>query len=494
MATPRLAFSLFTLFLILATGSAHARQATEARAAWQVLRYDLSASVNAAERALVGRAVISARNVGEGAGRSLTVRLNPAATVTSAKAGDAAAAVSARKDERTNLLVATLTLPATVAPGATTTVTVEYRLPVAENSGFASVSPEGAQFLPPSFWYPTPNTVVAPRGADYAPSRLSVTAAGGETILSAGRSTADGFEQPLYGQPFFLAGRWETVEGAGEARGVSAHLQAGAGADERQRAEALVALAADARKFYAGLLGPAPETQVRLVGVRRGAGFEMAGTLLVDHAVFRRTKTDSVTALQIAEAVARLWVGGARGIEGAGAGAVREGLPRFLATLFLEQQFGRDVADKERTRIAVQYAPYARRDASLAENSPALETYFNTAANKGALVWRIVMNAVGRDPFLAALRRELSKEGAGQVSLASLRAALAEGGAAGFAQLLAGLFDKPTDTDLLVGLPQARGAAQAVALRNMGSFDVDVAVQATTDGGQRLSARARVPA
>ncbi len=277
MATPRLAFSLFTLLPDSGDRQRRTRGKTpEARAAWQVLRYDLSASVNAAERALAGRAVISARNVGEGAGRSLTVRLNPAATVTSAKAGDAAATVSARKDERTNLLVATLSLPATVAPGATTTVTVEYRLPVAENSGFASISPEGAQFLPPSFWYPTPNTVVAPRGADYAPSRLSVTAAGGETIISAGRSSADGFEQPLYGQPFFLAGRWETVEGAGEARGVSAHLQAGAGADERQRAEALVALAARSAQVLRGASRPrardagAPGRRAARRGLRDG--------------------------------------------------------------------------------------------------------------------------------------------------------------------------------------------------------------------------------
>lgn len=485
--------AILSLILLL-TPAASARQTTEARAAWQVLRYDLSASVNYAERALTGRAVINARNVGEGAGRSFTVRLNPAAEVTSAKAGDANATVSSRKDERTNLLVSTLTLPAAVQPGATTSVTVEYRLPVTENSGVGSVSPEGAQFLPLSFWYPTPNTVLAPRGADYAPWRVAVTNTGGDfTTISAGRAASEGFDQPLYGQPFFLAGRWDAV--TGDARGVSAHLSAGATAEEKERARALVALAADARKFYEGLLGPAPETDIRLVAVRRGAGFEMAGTLLLDSAAFRRSKTDSVTALQIAETVARLWVGGAKNVEGAGAGAVREGLPRYLATLFLEQQFGKDAADKERSRMALLYAPIARRDAPLAETTPALDTYFNTAANKGALVWRIIANAVGRDIFMSTLKRGLAKDGAANLSLASLRAALAEGGGGeAFTQTIAGLIDKPTDTDLLVGLPQPRGTGQTVALRNMGSFPVNVDVQATTDAGQRLTAKARVPA
>lgn len=497
MTTTRLIFSFLILLTILLTGDALARQPqTEPRAAWQVLRYDITATVTGAgggERSLTGRATISARNVGGGAGREMTVRLNPAAEVTNAKAGDATASVRSRKDERANLLVATLTLPSSVPPGGTTAVTVEYRLPVADNSGIASISPEGAQFLPLSYWYPTPNTPLAPRGADYAPYRLSVGGAG-DTVVSAGRASGDGFDQPLNSQPFLITGKFETIAGAGEARGVSAFVHAGASAEERQRAEALVALAAAARAFYAGLLGPAPDTQVRLVGVRRGAGFEMAGTLLLDHAAFRRTKTDSTTALQIAEAVARLWVGGARGLEGEGAGAVREGLPRFLATLFLEQQFGKEVADKERTRMALLYAPIARRDAPLAQTSPIYDTYFNSAANKGALVWRIVMNAVGRDFFNAVLRREFSKDREGSVSLASLRAAFTEGASESFTRLLAGLLEQPTDTDLLVGLPQRRGAGQAVALRNMGSFDVEVTVQATTDGGQRVSAKARVPA
>jgi tetratricopeptide (TPR) repeat protein len=47
---------------------------------------------------------------------------------------------------------------------------------------------------------------------------------------------------------------------------------------------------------------------------------------------------------------------------------------------------------------------------------------------------------------------------------------------------------------LLVGLPVERAGAWVSNLRNTGSFDVEVTVQALTDHGERLTATARVPA
>jgi tetratricopeptide (TPR) repeat protein len=445
---------------------------------------------------LTARAVVAARNVGQGVGRTFTARISPDAEIKSVSVGDASARFVTRAEARTKLQQVQVTLPAPVTPGGSLSVAFEYRMPVTENTGLAAVSAEGSQFLPLSFWYPTPNSLFAQRGADYAPVRITVNnLTGGETIVSSGRSASGGsFEQALNAQPFFLTGAWETIEGASEANGISALVNAGAGADERRRAEALVALTAAARTFYAGLLGPAPDSPVRIVGVRRGAGFETAGTLLVDHAVFRRTKTDSVTALQIAETVARLWVGGATNIQGEGGGALREGLPRFLAMLFLEKQFGKEIANAEGARMALLYAPIARRDAPLAQTNPAVDTYYTSASNKGALVWRLLMNAAGRDAFMEVLRRELSKGREGGASLASLRAALTERGGENLARLLAGLLDQPTDTDLLAGLPQQRAGVWAVALRNLGSLDAEVTVAAVSESGERLTTVARVPA
>ncbi len=491
-----LAFGLLTFQCVVA---AHARQAEEARAAWQVTRFDItadaSAAASSAERALPARAALSARNVGAGIGRTFTVRLSPGAKLNSASVGGADARFTSRNDERNKLQMVQVTLPAPVEPGGTVQVSFDYRLPFAENSGISSASHEGVQLLPLSYWYPMPNTPLAPRGADYAPLRLAVTGLpGGEAFVSTGKLSGGAFEQALNAQPFFLTGKWETVEGAGDARGVSALLSAGAGAEERRQAEALISLAAAARTFYASLLGPAPDAPVRLVGVRRGAGFDMSGTILVDHAAFRRAKPDSLTALQIAESVARLWVGGAKGVQDEGSGVVREGLSRFLATLFLEKQFGKEVADAERMRMALLYVPVARRDAPLSQHTPAFDTYFNSVPNKGALVWRLLMNALGREQFAALLRREFDPSREGAVSLARLRAAMAEAGGEKMTGLMATLFDQPTDTDLLVGLPMQKAGGWASALRNMGSIDVEVTVQATTERGERLSATARVPA
>ncbi|HJQ33500.1 MAG TPA: tetratricopeptide repeat protein [Pyrinomonadaceae bacterium] len=486
---------LLPCILSLTLLTARAQAPADAGPAWQVTQFDVSVNgASAADRSISARATISARNVGGGAGRTLTLRLSQSAKVEGASVGGQSATVTPGKDTRAQLQTAQIVLPAPVPPGGTVTAALDYRLPVGENSGLASVGATGLQFLPLSYWYPTPNTPLAPRGADYAPVRLSFSGLpNGDAVVSTGKATsAGGFEQTLNAQPFFITGRWETVEGAGSARGVSAMLRQGATADERREAEALINFADAARAFYTSLLGPAPDVPIRLVGVSRGAGFETAGTLLVNHAVFRRQKVDSVTAMQVADAVARLWVGGGANIEGEGSGAIREGLPKFLAALFVEKQFGRAAADAEWMRMALVYAPVALRDAPLAKLTPSFDTYFNSATNKGALVWRILANAAGREQFFGVLRGQLT--GGRALSLAALRARLAEAGGDRVSILMSSLFDLPTDTDLLVGLPVQRAGAWVSNLRNTGSFDVDVTVQATTDRGELVTTTAHVPA
>lgn len=486
---------ILLIFAFTVAPAARAQQPGASLPAWQVTSFDVSVNAAGGDRAIAARATISARNVGRAAGRTLTLRLNPSAKIESATVGGQPATFNPGKDAAAQLQTAQITLPAPVPVGASVSATLDYRLPVAENSGLAAVSPLGLQFLPLSQWYPSPNTTVAPRGADYAPVKLSFTGLPtGDTVVSSGKAAGAGFEQPLSAQPFFLTGRWETVEGTGDARGVTAMLHPGATAEERKNAEVLVALAGAARAFYASMLGPAPDVPVRLVGVRRGAGFELGGTLLLNNAAFTRRKLDSVTAMQVADAVARLWVGGTAGIEGEGAGALREGLPRFLAALFLEKQFGKPAADAEWMRMAQLYAPVAARDASLSKLTPSFDTYFNSATNKGALVWRILSDAVGREAFLGALRGQLSQGGSEALTLAALRASLAQAGGDRASLLMASLFDLPTDTDLLVGLPVERAGAWVSNLRNTGSFDVEVTVQAITASGERLTTKARIPA
>jgi TolA-binding protein len=480
------------LFIFAANGFAQ----DEARAAWQVAQFDITADVPApgAARTLSARATLSARNVGQGAGSTFTVRLNPAAEIKSVNVNDATARFVSRVEARTKLQQVTVTLPATVAPGAALKVSFDYTLPLQANSGLAAISNEGAQFLPLSFWYPSPNSTFSPRGADIAPVRLTVNAAGGDMVVSTGQASGAAFEQKLPAQPFFVTGKWDAVDGTGDARGVTALLPRGATTDERKRADALVAYAAAARAYFAATLGGTADAPVRLVSSNRGAGFDMDGTVLVEPAVFRRAKLDGASALLVAESIARLWIGGETPVRGEGAGVVREGLTRHLAIEFLAKQSGAEAAEAERLRERVAFAAIAKHDSPLALLTPLEPNYLTLVANKGAMVWRLAERTLGRDAFIALVRTQLQGSRGGEATLASFRAALASAGGSSLKSLLDAELDQPTLTDLLVGVPQQRAGGWAAALRNTGPFDVSVTVAARTDRGTRATAEATVKA
>jgi tetratricopeptide (TPR) repeat protein len=320
-------------------------------------------------------------------------------------------------------------------------------------------------------------------------------------VISSGveKSGAGGssvYEQSLNAQPFFIQGDWDRTEGAGEGKGITAFLPKGSSPEERKQAEAMTALAGSARSFYAGLLGPAPDVPIRLISVRRGSGFNDAGTVLVESGAFRRAKLDSATALLVSEAMSRLWIGGQTAVRGEGGGLLRDGLVRFLATLFIEKQFGREAATSEILRERLAYAAVARRDAPLSRTTPLDDAYFSSVPNKGAMVWRLVERRLGRDVLMGVLRGLLQtgKNDANGISLAALRAALVERGGDQLKTLIDQEMDQVTDMDLMIGMPLQRGVEWVSALRNLGSSDVIVTVTATTDRGEQLSVEATVPA
>ncbi|MFL6231414.1 MAG: hypothetical protein ACJ741_21785 [Pyrinomonadaceae bacterium] len=466
----------------------------EARAAWQVTQFDIKADVPAAsaEHTLAARATITARNVGQGAGSTFTVRLNPAAEIKSVTVADAPARFISRAEARTKLQQVTITLAAPAAPSASLKVSFDYTLPLQTNSGLAAISNEGAQFLPLSFWYPSPNSTFSPRGADLAPVRLTVNSAGGDTVVSAGQASGATFEQKLPAQPFFVTGKWDAVEGAGDARGVTALLPRGATADERKRAEALVAYAAAARTYFSTMLGGSADAPIRLVAANRGAGFDMSGTVLVEPAVFRRAKLDSTTALLVAESVARLWIGGVTPVRGEGAGVVREGLTRHLAVEFLAKQLGAEAADSERLRERVAFAAIARHDSPLALMTPLEPNYLTSVADKGAMVWRLAARALGPDAFRAVVQSLFQNGSSGEITLASFRSLLVAAGGEKMKALLDAELDQPTLTDLLVGMPHQGAGGWTAALRNTGPFDVTVTVAARTSTGARVTTETTV--
>ncbi len=475
-------FLLFTFAI-----SAFAQDESRASITWQVQKYDITTTLPQAEteRNLTIKANLNLKNVSSGAASRLTLRISPNAEVSAVRVNDAATdfTKAEEKIDGSRTLQRIVVRVPSVQPNATFTVAVDYKLNVKENSGLNALSSVGSQFLPLSFWYPTPNSWYFARGADFAPMRLQVNSANGEMVIASGTQNNNAFEQKLNGQPFFVSGNWDTVN----ANGVSFFIQKGANADEQKRANDLALLASEARNFTANLLGTVPDVPIRIVAVRRGAGFSSGGTVFVDESAVRRQKIDSQTAMTIAEAVAKIWIGNAVSVNGDGFGVIREGLARYVATQFLEKQFGKNIADIERLRQRTAYAAVVKRDSPLSMVSPIDDYYYPTVANKGAMIWRLLAKRVGQDEFFNIMRSQMND---GNLNLSELRSAFATQ-----KELLDYSFDQVTETNLLVGVPQLNGAETKIALRNLGAIDaVAVNVVATTAGGEKLTAQSTIPA
>ena len=486
---------LLTLILCLLVQAGAQSPAT---VVWQVNSFDVNANVQQNDRTLNAVATINATNVGSGPGRTLTVRLHSKASVKSVTVGGAAASFRPGTEPRGDLQRLEITLGSSVAPNSSITVAVTYAIPVDSNTGLTAISPIGTQFLPLSFWYPMPNTPYSVRGADTAPFRLTVNIpnAISSGVEKPGPNGSISFEQSLHGQPFFVQGDWDRVEGGADGKGIAVLLEKGAAPDDRKRAEALIAFAAAARAFFATALGPAPDAPVKLIAVRRGAGFSDSGTVLFDADTVRLPKIDAATALSVAEAMARLWIGGQTPVHGEGGGVLRDGLVRFLANQFLEKQFGPDALKSELYRQRLAYATVAQRDGPLARASQLDSTYFASVPNRGAMFWRLVDRRLGREVWLGVLRAALQagKTDTNGLNLPGVREALVARGGENLKALLDQQLDQVIDTDLMVGLPQQRGADWVSAVRNDGSIDVTVPVAATTDRGEQVTAEATVAA
>src|SRR6185369_8484485 len=164
---------------------------------------------------------------------------------------------------------------------------------------------------------------------------------------------------------------------------------------------------------------------------------------------------------------------------GEGSGVLRDGLVRYLATQFLEKQFGRDAVLSELYRQRIAYAAVAQRDAPLARASQIDSTYFGSVPNRGAMFWRLVDRRLGHDALLGVLRSVLDAGKKEQgVTFAGVREALIARGGESLKGLLDQQLDQVIDTDLMIGLPVQKGADWVSALRNIGSIDVTVTVAA----------------
>src|SRR5918997_2427452 len=110
-------FILLPFVLALTALPSRAQQPGANLPAWQVTSFDVSVNASGASgdaRAIAARATVSVRNVGAAAGRTLTLRLNPAAKIESATVAGQTAAFNPGKDAAAQLQTAQITLPAPV--------------------------------------------------------------------------------------------------------------------------------------------------------------------------------------------------------------------------------------------------------------------------------------------------------------------------------------------------------------------------------------------
>jgi tetratricopeptide (TPR) repeat protein len=470
--------SLFLLFIF--SVSIFAQDDSRSLLTWQVQKYDITATLpqTDADRNLTAKAVLNLKNISSSPASSLTLRISQSAEVSTITVNGAQVDFSKREEkinEANSLQKLTIRIPS-VQPNANLTATVDYKLNVKENSGLIALSPIGSQFLPLSFWYPTPTSWYYARGGDYAPYTIKVTAANGLTVLASGAETGNTFDQKLYGQPFFIAGNWDKLD----SNGVSVYMPKGAGAEEQKRAGELAALATEAKNYVSGLLGSAPDFPVKIVSAKRGAGFSGGGSVFVDDSVFRRSKIDSQTAMNIVEAMAKVWLGNMNLVSGDGYGVIQNGLSRFIATQFIEQKYGKETADVERLRQRTAYAAVIKRDAPLNIVSPIDDFYFVSSANKGAMIWRVLSRRVGQNEFFDTIKRNTQDK---SLDLTKLRSAFSAQ-----KEFLDYELTQITDMNLLVGLPQVSGGETKVALRNTGSVEANINVIATTVNNERIPA------
>ena len=453
---------------------------------WEVLKYDLVVSLPdnySASRDLNTVATLNLKNVSNRTFSQLTMRINDNAEISTVSVNGSTADFRKREEGiggSRKLQKAIVSLPP-IAPGTTFTVRVNYKFRVKSNSGLHALSPVESQFLPAAFWYPTPNSWVFTGGGDFAPFSLKVNNAAGLTVLSSGVESDNAFDQNLNGQPFFITGRWETLE----LKGVKVFIPRGSGENGTARANELASLLSEANQFVSNFSGSAAQLPLRIVSVNRGAGFSDSGTVFVDDSVFRRAKLDAQTVNNIAEAAAKFWLGNVVEVKGVGFGVIREGLAKFIATEFIEKKFGKDVADIERLKQRIDYSAIASRDAPLSVVSPVDGYYFTSNANKGAMIWKYLYLKF-RESFASSIQAAAAD---GSLTLEELREVFSSS-----KDYLDYMLDKNTTMNLMIGSPQYAGNQTKVALRNVSEVIANVDVVGHTASGQKLVSNVTIPA
>ncbi len=472
--------------LVLTFVSSHGFSQGVIKLTWKVVNYDIDATLPLnfeSDRDLDVRAKTRIRNISSRSYSKATFRISSQAKVESVTVNGRTADYRESKEDiggNEYLSRIAVSLPKSVNPNEEVEIQFVYKLHVETNSGLNSLARLNSQFLPMSFWYPTTTSWYYPGGADHAPVTLKVNNTGGRDLLSAGSEVNGQFVNKLNGQPFFVTGKWNETD----ADGIEIYSPRSNGEFQTARVSELASLVKKSKDYVEQISGQPISVPLRVVAVKRGAGFSDSGVIFVDDSVFSRSKLDSQTALNISQSVAKIWLGNEVDVSGSGFAVITEGLTRNIANNIVENEYGKDVADTERLRQRLNYSAIAQRDAPLTVTTPRDVYFYSSASNKGAMIWDFMERELGNQ--LYKFVQENSSDGS--LNLGELRDSFISQ-----KEYLDLMLDEATTLNLLVGLPNAVGGKTKAALRNLSGTSVNVDVVGRTSSGKTERVKVRIP-
>ena len=492
-------------------------------------RYNITARIDAAASAVDTRATLAISNLSQTPRPKLFLRLTKLAKVSAVTVNGAPAQFDIAEDRQVTTLNQIIITPSSsIDAGAKATVEVSYRIEAPESTPAIHVYSGEVLLTPQGVWFPMPWTMFTLYGATTAPFTLTVNAsspAANFRALSSGALKTEGqsstFEQPLNSLPLIVAGSFDQPVSA-EHGGVKVEIFVQPGiaavstdakpADPKAIVTRLGDEAGRVIDFLTKTLGPPPSgATFRIISSVRAGNLTEPGVLVLNEQVFRRDTLSAGVIELLTDAIARIWVDGRvrlRGqqpraaqesraaIKARSPGFIRDSLPRYLATLYFEERFGKDAARDQLTRMRWSYTPVAQsgRDAELGLQTLLMPNYSAAVFNKGPLVYRLLAETAGRDKLLAAVKSLLSGAQNKIITTEDLRAALTKT-APGVEKDFQQWVDSIVEPDIIIGaaLPSDKPGTQRVNLRNLGTGDVNVTVLAITASGKRVTASVLVP-
>jgi aminopeptidase N len=472
----------------------------------EVERYEGRVSLLPAEGRALVQMTLTVTNPSSQAVDRLTLRLGPIAEVAEIRLEGTPLSFTSRKDELTGLVSYAMALPEPVRAGRPVRLTLTYSVHAEEATPRAALTPEECVLLPESLWLPMIHTPFQiEHRVDLSPFTLSIESPEALLGLSSGRVVAERveggkrlltFEEPMLSQPVFIARDFERV--GGDQGGVEFYVPRGFTALRPQTLERLRAEIVRLREFYTAFFGAPVDRAIRVVASSEVPAYGAPGLLLFDERVFARDVLDEDVLFFMAAHLARLWMGARVAIRGVGHAVLDQGLPSYLAFLYMEHRFGASGRDRAIERFRRAYAALvsggSAYDVPLLRQTLLARQYYTSIFNKTPMVLRLLAHALGPERF-HALVREMFARPAGIVAFEDFRrGCLALDASDAVKGIFEQWFSDVVLPDFAVGKPVAEGGVWTVQVANFGNGEAVLEVEAVTAGGQRLRHSVRVEA